>query len=62
MVNEFPETKGRGKLEIFRKIIFIFNTLQKIVIKLGQFIKLKCREAVSPTSSRFPELAPDFRS
>ena len=37
-------TKGGGLLGILKKNIFIFNTLQKMVTKLGQFTKLKCQE------------------
>ena len=36
--------KGGGLLGILKKIIFIFNTLQKMVTKMGHFTKLKCKE------------------
>ena len=43
-VNEFRMRKGGGQLGIFKKVIFIFKTLQKRVTKLGQLKKLNCGE------------------
>ena len=40
MVNEFGTSKGRGLLGIFEKeIIFILETLHKMLTKLGQLTK-----------------------
>ena len=39
-----PDGDGRGIGRDIKKNIFIFKTRQKMVTKLGQFKKLKCRE------------------
>ena len=44
--------KVKNKYEEFKKNNYLFHTLQKIVTKLGQFKKLKCREL-----SRFLKLS-----